>query len=110
MRKSDLDVLGFHEKLFLLGIAKTFKESQKALIHLTEAEQTYAVLCEEFDTSPNSHTQVWKYLRNFSALGIVKAEVAASGSRGRSTTISLPRIPAYELESELEASLKKQEE
>ncbi len=110
MRRSDLNVLGFHEKLFLLGIAKTFKESQKALIHLTEAEQTYAVLCEEFDTAPNSHTQVWKYLRDFSTLGIVEAEVAASGSRGRSTTISLPRIPAHELEKELEILLKKQEE
>ena len=109
MRKSDLDALSFHEKLFLLAMAKKFKENQKAYVSLTEVEQTYAVLCEEFDTSPNTHTQLWKYLHGLSNLGIVKAEVSGTGSRGRSTTIYLPRIPANELEKELETILEKQE-
>jgi cell division control protein 6 len=109
MRKSDLASLGFHEKLFLLGIARIFKESQKASISLAEAEQTYAVVCEEFDASPNSHTQLWKYLRSLSSLGIVKAEVITGARRGRSTAIYLPRIPANELEKELRAMLEKEE-
>jgi cell division control protein 6 len=109
MRKSDLASLGFHEKLFLLGIARIFKESQKASISLAEAEQTYAVVCEEFNASPNSHTQLWKYLRSLSSLGIVKAEVITGARRGRSTAIYLPRIPANELEKELRAMLEKEE-
>jgi cell division control protein 6 len=109
VQKSELVSLSLHEKLLLLGIARIFKENQKASVSLTEAEQTYAVVCEEFNTSPNSHTQLWKYLRNFMSLGIVKAEVTTVSSRGRSTTISLPTVPAHELEKELKALLEKKE-
>ena len=109
MRKDDLSLLNFHEKLFLLGIARLFKESQKAYVSLTEAEQAYAVACEESDTKPNSHTQLWKYMRSLSTIGIVKAEVSTVGSRGRSTLIYLPRIPAHELEKVLENLLEKGE-
>jgi cell division control protein 6 len=101
MRRDDLATLGMHEKLFLLAIAKILKESQKASVSLTEAEQTYRVVCEEFDTSAVSHTQLWKYLKDFSNLGIVETNVYGTGTRGRSTAISLPRIPAHELEKEL---------
>jgi len=101
VRKSELASLGFHEKLFLLGVVRLFKESQKAYVSLADAEQAYSVVCEEFNTQPHSHTQLWKYLQTFSVLGIVKSEVSAVGSRGRSTLIYLPRIPAHELEKEL---------
>jgi len=108
MRKSDVALLRLHEKLFLLAIARFFKESEKAYASLTEAEQDYAVVCEEFDVQPHSHTQLWKYLHTLSAIGILKTEVSATGSRGRSTLISLPRIPAYELEKELSILLRKE--
>jgi cell division control protein 6 len=104
-RKSDLVTLGLHEKLLLLAIARLFKENQKANISLTEAEKAYAVVCEEFETSPNSHTQLWKYLKNFTDIGIIEAGVSGTGSRGRFTAISLPRIPAHELEEELKVLL-----
>jgi len=105
MRKSDLTSLSFHEKLLLLGISRLFKESQRASISLAEAEQAYAVVCEESSSQPHSHTQLWKYLHTLSALDIVKTEVSTAGTRGRSTLISLPKIPAYELEKELTAIL-----
>jgi len=108
MRKSDLAMLSFHEKLFLLGTARLFRQSQKASISLVEAEQAYAIVCEEFNVSPKSHTQVWKYLQNISALDVVKSEVLSAGSRGRSTSLSLSRIPAEELERELAALLQKE--
>jgi len=110
VRKSDLASLGFHEKLLLLAIARLFKESQKANVLLTEAERAYAVVCEESGRSPNSHTQLWKYLKTFASLGIVETEVSGSGSRGRSTMISLPRIPAHELEKEMKNLLEKDRE
>jgi cell division control protein 6 len=107
VQKSELSSLSLHERLLLLAIARIFKQNQKASVSLTEAEQTYAVVCEEFNTSPNSHTQLWKYLRNFMSLGMVKAEVTTAASRGRSTTIYLPTIPAHELEKELKTLLEK---
>ena len=109
MRKNELATLGFHEKLFLLAMARLFKQSQKAWVSLAEAEQTYAIVCEELNAKPNSHTQLWKYLHNLSALGVVKTEVSTTGSRGRSTLIYLPRIPALELEREMSILLEKGE-
>ena len=50
------------------------RQNQKATISLAEAERAYAVVCEEFSVSPNSHTQLWKYLKDFSKLGITETE------------------------------------
>jgi cell division control protein 6 len=105
IRKSELASLEFHEKLFLLGVARLFKESQKAYASLSEVEKAYAVVCEEFDEKPRSHTQLWKYAHFLSALGILRTEVATTSTRGRATRVSLPSIPACELEKELSASL-----
>jgi cell division control protein 6 len=110
LRKSDLASLNFHEKLFLLSIARFFSENQKTYISFTEAEQAYAVVCEEFTVQPYSHTQLWKYLQNLSNIGIVESESSTTGSRGRSTLIYLPRVSAYELEKELSALLEKREQ
>jgi len=109
MRKSDLAPLSLHEKLFLLGVSEIFKDNQEAHVSLAEAEQTYAVICEEFGEESNSHTQLWKYVQNLAALGILDAEVSASDGRGRSTMICLPRIPADTLEKELKSLLEKGE-
>lgn len=107
VRRSELNSISFHEKLFLLGAARIFKESQRTYASLSEIEEGYAVVCEEIGEQPHSHTQLWKYAQLFSALGILKTEVAAKGARGRSTRISLPSVPAYELEKELNATLEK---
>ncbi|MEM3623294.1 MAG: ORC1-type DNA replication protein [Candidatus Bathyarchaeia archaeon] len=108
IRKDDLAPLGFHEKLFLLGITRLLKESQNAYVSLAEAEKAYNVVCEEFHQHPHSHTQLWKYLQLLSALGILTTEVSAVGSRGRSTIIYLPRIPVGELEMELSKLLEEE--
>lgn len=101
LRKSELSFLGFHEKLFLLAIARIFKESQKAYASFAEAEKAYAITCEEYNVKPYSHTQLWKYLKFFSNTGIVKTQVSNVTGRGRSTLICLPSIPAKDLEKEL---------
>jgi len=101
MKKAELKSLGLHEKLFLLGVARFFKENERAYASLSEVEKAYAVVCEEFSEEPSSHTQVWKYAKLLNDLGFVKAEVAAVATRGRSTRLSLHSIPAGELEKEL---------
>jgi len=108
MRKNELTTLSFHEKLLLLSVARLFGQNQKAYVSLAEAEQAYTVACEEYGVKANSHTQLWKYLHSLSALDIVKTEVSTTGSRGRSTLIYLPRIPAHELENELKSLLEKE--
>jgi cell division control protein 6 len=109
MRKSELINLGLHEKLFLLGIVRALKKDEKAYVTFTEAELSYAVVCEEFETIPRSHTQLWKYLRSFSALGIISSGHLTETSRGRATDISLPRIPIDDLEKELRTLLENQD-
>lgn len=107
LRKSELSHLELHEKLFLLGVARLFKESRNAYVSLPDAENAYAIVCEEFDEQPRSHTQLWKYLQYFSALGILKTEVVSTGIRGRITRISLPMVSAAELEKAVSETLKK---
>jgi cell division control protein 6 len=109
LRRSEVASLGLHEQLFLLGAARTFKESQKAYASLSEIEKAYAVVCEEYDEQPNSHTQVWKYVQLLSALGILRTEVTSTGTRGRKTRVSLPSVPAVELEKELMSALERGE-
>ncbi len=109
VKKSDLATLSLHEKLFLLGIARFFKENMdRAYASLTEAEKAYAIICEEFNVQPHTHTQLWKYLQNLSTLGIVKKSVSTAGQRGRTTLIYLSGASAHELERELSSILEKE--
>lgn len=101
VRRSELTSFNLHEKLFLLAVARFFKNSEAAFASLAEIEQAYAVVCEEYNEQPNSHTQLWKYVQYFASLGILKSEVAVVATRGRSMRIALPSIPAIELEKEL---------
>jgi cell division control protein 6 len=110
LKRSELASLGFHEKMLLLAAARYFKENEEAYVTLTEIEQAYAVICEEYNEKPYSHTQLWKYLQLFSSLGILKAEVATTATRGRSTRVSLPSIPAVELEKEVCALIEEDRE
>ncbi len=108
LRRSELASLKFHEKLFLLGVARFFKEKQRAYASLVEIEEAYAVVCEEYGERRVSHTQLWKHVQLLSALGILRAEVSAVDGRGRSTRVSLPSVPASELAKELSGLLEEE--
>jgi len=101
VKRSELGGFGLHEKMLLLAIARFFKENKEVFATLSEIEAAYAVICEEYAECSYSHTQLWKYLQRFAQLGIVKTEVGSVTSRGRSTMVSLPAVPAGELEHEL---------
>ncbi len=110
LQRSDVEMLGLHQKLFLLGASETFLESGEAYATLTEIETSYKVACEEYNQSPVSHTQLWKYLQTVSALGILKSEVSGEGTRGRQTIVYLPSVSAEELAKALRAALKREQE
>lgn len=101
VRKDTVSSLSLHEKLFLLGVARRFKQTEAAYISMGEAEDAYAVVCEELGAKKRGHTQLWKYVKELSALGIIWAEPSSVGRRGKTTLISLPRVPASDLEQEL---------
>ena len=84
------------------------KENEQAYVSLSEIEKAYAVTCEEFDEQPNGHTQIYNYAQYLAKMGVLKAEVASAENRGRTTKISLPTIPAAELEQELTANLRQE--
>jgi archaeal cell division control protein 6 len=105
MRRSELESLGLHERFFLLAVARYFKENEEVYAPLGELEKAYGVICEEYEEQPNSHTQLWNYAQYLSKLGVLKTEVASAETRGRTTRVSLPAIPAEELEQQLCGSL-----
>ena len=68
---------------------------------MREAEDAYAIVCEEYNERQRRHTQLWKYAKKLSVMSLIKKETSGVGYRGKTTLISLPRIPASDLEQEL---------
>jgi cell division control protein 6 len=100
-----LALLDVPKKLVLLSIAR--KSRKKAYITMGEAEESYAVVCEEYEEKPRAHTQFWKYVKELDALGLVDTKLSGKGEVGKTTLISLPEIPAKVLADNLERSLKR---
>jgi cell division control protein 6 len=94
-------------KTVLLGVARYFKQSDSAYMTMGDAEEAYALVCEEQGETPRAHTQIWKYVQTLSVAGIVQTTVSGVGQRGKTTFISLPRVPAADLEQELVKALSK---
>jgi cell division control protein 6 len=101
VRRDMIPVLSFHEKLFLLGVARHFRQTGSAYMSMGEAEEAYALVCEEYGEKQRGHTQLWKYVKGLSAAGIIETVVSGVGQRGKTTLISLSRVPASDLEQEL---------
>jgi len=104
-RKDMISSLGFHEKLFLLGVARRFRQAGTAYMSMGEAEDAYAVVCEEYGEKKRGHTQLWKYVKELSMSGIIETKASGAGQRGKTTLISLPRVPSSDLEEELTKAL-----
>jgi len=105
VRRDTISSLGLHEKLLLLGVARSFKQRGTAYLPMGEVEDAYAVVCEEYGEKRRGHTQLWKYVRELSVLGIIETDISGAGRRGKTTLISLPRVPASDLERELSRAL-----
>jgi len=105
VRRDEITSLGLHERLFLLGTARRLKQIQSARVSMGEAEESYAIACEALNERPRGHTQLWKYVKELSAIGLIKAELSTSGHRGKTTMIGLPRIAAEDLEAELSRTM-----
>lgn len=107
IRREVISSLGLHEKLFLLGVVRRFSQTGGAFLSMGEAEEAYAVACEEYGEKRREYTQLWKYVKELSALGIIKTQLSGAGYKGKTTLISLPKVPASDLEQELVKALDK---
>ncbi len=105
VRKDTIPSLGLHERLFLLGVARHFKHAETAYMSMGEAEDAYAIVCEEYGEERRGHTQLWKYVKELSVSGIIETKISGEGQRGKTTLISLPQVPASDLEHELSKTL-----
>ncbi len=101
VRRDMIPEFSLHEKLFLLGVARHFKQTESAYVSMGEAEEAYALVCEEYSEPQRGHTQLWKYVQALSVSGIIETMVSGVGQRGKTTLIGLSRVPASDLEQEL---------
>ena len=63
-----------------------------------EVEDMYKSICEEYDTEPRAHTQVWEWIQDLTSHGIIDTKRSGVGHRGQTTLIGLSEIPAEKLE------------
>ncbi len=87
----------------LLALAR--KLERKAYVTTGEAEEAYALVCEEFGEKRRGHTQFWKYLQDLDVLGFIEAKPSGEGVTGKTTIISMQEVPARPLIETLEATL-----
>ena len=106
LRKEVLETLPKHNQLLLLAIARQLKEKTSAYVTIGEVEDMYRTVCEEYDDEPRAHTQVWEWVQDLNAHGLVDTKRSGVGQRGQTTLIGLSEVPADMLEEHLLKLLK----
>ncbi|MFQ6012816.1 MAG: Cdc6/Cdc18 family protein [Thermoplasmata archaeon] len=101
--KESLQGVDEPKRVALLAIARSLEK--RAYVTTGEAEEAYALVCEEYGAKKRSHTQFWKYLQDLDILGFITAKPSGEGVTGKTTIISLQEVPARALIESLEASL-----
>lgn len=107
IRREVLMDLSLNQKLLLLAVCRLLKSSEEAYLIMGALEERYHLVCEEYNQTPRSHTQIWSYVQDLVGLGILTSKISGAGHRGKTTLIGLPDIPAAILERELELLMKK---
>ncbi|MHA1934472.1 MAG: ORC1-type DNA replication protein [Candidatus Thorarchaeota archaeon] len=98
LRKEIFAALPKQNKLLLLSAARQLKEIRSAYVTIGEVEEMYKAVCEEYDEEPRAHTQVWEWVQDLNAHGVIDTKRSGAGQRGQTTLIGLSDIPADLLE------------
>ncbi|MHA1903018.1 MAG: ORC1-type DNA replication protein [Candidatus Thorarchaeota archaeon] len=98
LRKEIFAALPKQNKLLLLSAARQLKEIRSAYVTIGEVEEMYKAVCEEYDEEPRAHTQVWEWVQDLNAHGVIDTKRSGAGQRGQTTLIGLSDIPAELLE------------
>ncbi len=97
--------LSLHEKLLLLSLARVLEKNSENYATMGEVEISYRMACEEFKEPHRAHTQVWKYVQNLAATGILSTQLSTTGYRGKTTLLGISTAPASAIRRWLESSL-----
>ena len=98
---SQVDNLGKHQKLVLLGICRRLKKMDE--ISSGDAQKLYNLVCEEHGAKPRSYTTFWKHLKELETLGLIESRTAnATVGRGRTQHITMTNTAPAALESRIE--------
>ena len=103
--QSKLESLDKNRTLALLAVCRSIKNM--GYVTISAAEKTYAVVCEEYETTARKHTQFWTYITDLEKNGLIKttSQKADSGPGGHTAYISLQDIPSKVLAKKLEVLL-----
>ena len=102
---SQVDNLGKHQKLVLLGICRRLKKADE--ISSGDAQKLYNLVCEEYETKPRSYTTFWKHLKELETLGLIESRTAnAAVGRGRTQHITMTNTAPAALESRIESEIR----
>ena len=101
-----VDDLPAQGMLVLLAMCRRLRNEQS--MTMGDVERLYAVVCEEYEQKPKSHTTLWKYVKQIEREEIIATRVAAvPGGRGRTTHLCMPHFLPADLASRLELLLPK---
>ena len=109
LRKEVFGTLSFQHRLLLLAAARQLKETRGAYVTMGEVEEMYQSVCEEYNDEPRAHTQIWEWIQDLTAHGIIDTKRSGSGQRGQTTLIGLSDVPAELLEHFIATILDSQE-
>lgn len=109
LRKEVFSTLTFQHRLLLLAAARQLKETRGAYVTMGEVEEMYQSVCEEYSDEPRAHTQIWEWIQDLTAHGIIDTKRSGSGQRGQTTLIGLSDVPAEMLEHFIATILDSQE-
>jgi len=97
--------LNLHEKLLLLALARVLERTNENYATMGEVEVAYRMACEEHKEPHRAHTQVWKYVQNLSATGVLSTQLSTTGFRGKTTLLGISAASASAIRRWLESSL-----
>ena len=101
-----VDDLPAQGMLVLLAVCRRLRAEES--MTMGDVEGLYAVVCEEYEQKPKSHTTLWKYVKQIEREGVITTRVATvPGGRGRTTHLSMPHFLPADLASRLELLLPK---
>lgn len=101
-----VDDLPAQGMLILLAMCRRLRTEES--VTMGDVERLYAVVCEEYQQKPKSHTTLWKYVKQIEREGVISTRVATvPGGRGRTTHLSMPHFLPADIASRLELLLPK---
>ncbi|MHA2020122.1 MAG: ORC1-type DNA replication protein [Candidatus Thorarchaeota archaeon] len=101
LRKEVFAALPRQNMLLLLAAARQLKVNRGAYITMGELEEMYHPICEEYNEEPRAHTQIWEWVQDLNAHGLLDTKRSGAGQRGQTTLIGLSDVPAEMLEQHL---------